>query len=147
MRKLVFVASVVALAASSVNCANSSQAASSLIGPSAVTADAKKPGAGHGDPGSLVLAMVVDANDDGAPNWGDTITFNVTTTAANPNVIVTCSQNGALVYSSFSWMYIKDMPLSSPSWTGGAASCSAVLGYDSSKGFVTLNTLDFNVGA
>ena len=97
-------------------------------------------GGGHGKPGggsttgSLVLVMVTDANGNGSPNWGDTITFNVTSTGANPFVAVTCTQGGTLVYSagagfydSYPWPGARNMPLSSPSWTGGSAACNAIL--------------------
>ena len=35
-----------------------------------------KPGGG-GSTGSLALVLVTDQNGNGAPNWGDTVTFNV----------------------------------------------------------------------
>lgn len=82
--------------------------------------------------------------------WGplaDTITFNVSTTAPNPYVTVTCTQNGVLLYSAsagfypeYLWPGARNMPLSSPSWTGGAANCTA----DLNSGLATLN---FAVGA
>jgi hypothetical protein len=92
--------------------------------------------------------MVSDANGNGSPNWGDTITFNVSTTATTtPYVEVTCSQGGVIVYSawagfydSYPWPGQRLMPLSSPSWTGGAATCTAVLN-------TSLATLGFEVGA
>lgn len=109
---------------------------------------------GHGGGGttggssSLAVVMVTDLNGNGAPNYGDTITFNVTTTATSqPYVEVTCSQNGTVVYSAWAgfydgylWPGQRLMPLSSPSWTGGAASCKATLN-------TSLATLSFNVGA
>jgi hypothetical protein len=40
------------------------------------------------------------------------------------------------------------MKLSSPAWTGGAAKCTASLGYYNNKGaFVTLTSLGFHVEA
>ncbi len=106
-------------------------------------------GGGHkGGKGSssLALAMVADQNGDGLPNWGDTITFDVSTTQTDyPYVEVTCSQNGTVVYSawagfydSYPWPGSQLMPLYSPSWTGGAADCTAVLDPD-------LATLNFHV--
>ena len=89
---------------------------------------------GSGGTGSLAVVMVADANHDGAPNYGDTITFNVTSSTSEPYVNATCTQNGTLVwsasagfYASFPWPGAQDMPLSSPSWTGGAADCVAVI--------------------
>ena len=99
-----------------------------------------KPGGGGGKPGgggstgSLTLVMVSDQNGNGSPNWNDTITFNVSTTAANPYVTVTCTQNRVVVYTAsagfypdYLWPGARNMPLSSPAWTGGAASCTADL--------------------
>jgi hypothetical protein len=113
---------------------------------------AGKPSGGHkgggGGSSSLTLKMVADENGNGLPNWNDTITFNVSTTATTqPYVEVTCSQNGAVVYSawagfysSYPWPGSQLMPLYSPSWTGGAADCTAVLDPN-------LATLTFHVGA
>ena len=97
---------------------------------------------------SLALVMVNDVNGDGSANWGDTITFDVSTTETDyPYVSVRCYQDGSLVYSAdagfydgYMWPGAQLMPLTSPSWTGGAADCSAVLND-------TLATLDFQAGA
>jgi hypothetical protein len=104
-----------------------------------------KGGGSTGGTSSLSVVMVTDVNGDAAPNWGDTITFKVTTTATYPYVSVTCSQGGTLVYSasagfyaSYPWPGARNMPLSSPSWTGGAADCTAVLN-------TSLATLKFHV--
>jgi hypothetical protein len=105
-----------------------------------------KPGGGSGS-SSLMWAMVSDANGNGSPNWGDTITFTVSTSVANPYVTLTCNQNGALVYSAsagfypeYLWPGARNMPLSSPSWMSGAASCTA----DLNNGAATLR---FDVAA
>jgi hypothetical protein len=109
-------------------------------------------GGHHGGGGStsstVALVMVTDQNGNGLPNWNDTITFNISTTAtANPYLSVRCYQGGTLVYSAdagfyagYLWPGAQIMPLYSPSWTGGAASCTAVLNNG-------LATLSFNVGA
>ncbi len=108
-------------------------------------------GGGHkggGGTSALTLKMVTDQNGNGLPDWNDTITFDVSTTATTqPYVEVTCSQNGAVVYSawagfysSYPWPGSQLMPLYSPSWTGGAADCTAVLDPN-------LATLSFHVGA
>ena len=93
-----------------------------------------KHGGGGSTGGTLTLLMVSDGNGNGAPNWGDTITFNVTSSSAYPTVDVLCYQSGTLVYSagagfypSYPWPGARNMPLSSPSWTGGAADCTAAL--------------------
>lgn len=93
-----------------------------------------KPGGSGSTSGSLALVMVTDNNGNGAPNWGDTITFTVTSTSEYPTVDVLCYQGSTLVYSasagfyaSYPWPGARNMPLSSPSWTSGAADCKASL--------------------
>jgi hypothetical protein len=83
-------------------------------------------------------------------NYGDTITFDVSTTQTQyPAVSVKCYQNGTLVfgasagfYPTYTWPWAQVMTLSSSAWTGGAASCTAVL-----SGASTLATLNFPVNA
>ena len=41
-----------------------------------------KPGSSTSSTSTLSLKMVYDRNADGAPNWNDQVTFNVSTTAA-----------------------------------------------------------------
>jgi hypothetical protein len=120
--------------------------------PSALAA--KRGGAGQGGSGSssLSLAMVKDLNGNGLPNWGDTVTFDVSTTASYPEVLLECSQNAALVFSQRagffpSYMWSKDFTLQSSSWTGGAADCTAWLYYSAKGTFRTLATLPFHVEA
>jgi hypothetical protein len=103
--------------------------------------------------GSLSVAMVADTNQNGLPNWGDTIRFNVSTNATTePHVNLTCSQNGVVVYgaatgyyASYPWPWTQNMTLSSQSWTGGAADCTAVLSAYSGTSSTTLATLSFHV--
>jgi hypothetical protein len=104
-----------------------------------------KPGGG-GTTGGLTVVMVADANGNGAPNWNDTITFSVTSGVTDPYVSVRCSQNGTVVYAAdagfypgYPWPGAQNMPLYSPSWTGGAASCTTTLNGSPS--------LSFSVGA
>ena len=105
---------------------------------------------GGGGGGSLAVVMLTDANGDGLPSWGDTLTFKVSTTATDrPFVQLDCFQNGSRVYafqagffSGYPWS--TSYSLSSQSWTGGAADCKASLIYTRSSGRVTtLTTLSF----
>jgi hypothetical protein len=88
-------------------------------------------------------------------HWGDTVTFNVSTTATTqPSVIVDCTQNGALVYRHYGFFYGDPSPsqnfvLQSPVWTSGAADCTATLYYiDPNLGVeLDLSTLPFHVDA
>ena len=84
---------------------------------------------------SIQKPLVYDTNGDGVPNWGDTITFNISQTATTePYVDLTCSQNGVVVYgatagffASYPWPWTQNMKLGSQMWAGGNASCAAVL--------------------
>jgi len=112
-------------------------------------------GGGTTGGGSLALVLVYDANGNGAANWADSITYTVSTTAtAYPYVSTQCTQNGALVLSSsagffpsYPWPDSQVVPLTSPVWTGGAASCTAKLYSMDSGSQVILSTLSFSVGA
>jgi hypothetical protein len=118
--------------------------------------DAKHGGtAGGGTSGSSSLSLVLLNSTDGLPHWGQNVTFNVSTTATNePYVSLECWQNGTVVYGAsagffpgYPWPGSQIFPLSSPSWTGGGASCAAKLYYVSGKRTITLNTLNFQVYA
>jgi len=123
-------------------------AGSALAAPGGKGGGKGKPGGGNNGSSSLTLVMVVDQNGNGSPNWNDTITFDVQTNqTSTPYVEVTCYQNGTLVYSAWAgfypdypWPESQRMTLRSPSWTGGAADCKAVLN-------TNLATLNFHVAA
>jgi hypothetical protein len=108
-----------------------------------------------GGTGSLTLVMVSDRNANGLPNWGDTIRFNVSTAATSePHVNLKCSQGGVVVYgastgyyASYPWPWTQNMTLSSTSWSGGAAACTATLQSYSGTSVATLGTLSFSVAA
>jgi len=166
MKRFVILASVVVLAAASANCSSSPDR--NVLGPSAVSGSeaASASGKGGGKPGgggstgggggSLSVVMYADNNSNGQPNWGDTVTFNVSTTAtAVPYVDLACSQNNAVVasasagfFDSYPWPSSRLMTLSSRTWTGGAADCTANLGYYNTKGaFVVVASVAFHVDA
>jgi len=169
MHRLVILASVVALAASSVNCsrdrANQSSdifSSPSILAPSTTHAAAthvategqgarKKPGGGSS---RLTLVMYADINGNGLPDWGDTVTFNVSTTeTTEPHVDLTCSQNGVIVYGattgyfeSYLWPWTQLMTLSSTAWQGGAAECTAELYYFSGTQTPIIASISFTAG-
>jgi hypothetical protein len=106
-----------------------------LVGSIAPSAMGQGKGKGKNAPTAPVLAVVLtnDVNGDGLPNWGDSVTFNVTTTQNWNQVTLTCSQNGVGVYGAV-WPFTPDVTLSSTAWQGGAADCTAVLiSYDGKK--------------
>ena len=111
-----------------------------------------KPGGGGGGhhgtstTSTLRVVMVEDANGNGSPNWNDTITYNVTSTSSSPFVSTRCYQGGSVVfaadagfYADYPWPGARNMPLYSPSWTGGSADCKAYVN--------DVLTLTFQVGA
>ena len=109
---------------------------------------------GGGSTAGLKLVMVTDNNGDGLPNWGDTVTFNVSTTAAYPMVELDCWQGSNQVdsqkvgfYPGYPWS--RNFPLSHwYYWPSGGASCTATLYYQGRKGTnITLATLPVQVGA
>jgi hypothetical protein len=114
-----------------------------------------KPTGGGGGSNSLSLVLSTDQNGNGQPNWGDTITYNVSTTATSgPQVSTACYQNGVLVlhadaafYAGNPFAYMDWLQLTSGMWTGGAADCTARMYYASHKGTATLATLNFHVDA
>ena len=173
MRKFVTVASIIMLAVSAASCENSPQGSNatgsilpvdSLSGPSTLEARSGAGGGGKGGGkggggttsggGTLELRMVTDVKGDGGPNWGDTVTFNVSTTATSePTVELVCSQNGVTVYGatsgfydSYPWPWTKNMKLSSGEWLAGAAECSAKLFPLGARSNV-LATVTFTAGA
>jgi hypothetical protein len=85
------------------------------------------------------------------PSFGDTITFNVSTTqTGNPFVNLTCYQNRVLVANDWAafWPDNKTFVLSSPAWTSGAADCTAnLVGYVSSTRYKVLASTSFHVDA
>jgi hypothetical protein len=107
-----------------------------------------KPGGGGSTGGSISVVLVSDVNHDGAPNYGDVITYDVTKAGvAYPYITTTCVQNGVNVLTAFAgyypeymWQGARTFTLSSDVWGPGSATCTAVLSN-------TTVQLVFNVGA
>ena len=151
INRFTVVASLVGLIASSAACARQETSDSaSPVAPSSTEArgggGGKPSGGGTTGGGTITLRMVADNNGDGKPNWNDTVTFDVTTSATeSPYVNLGCYQNNILVasassgfFANYPWPWTQFMTLSSRTWTGGAADCRADLGYNNSKGGFTV---------
>jgi hypothetical protein len=98
--------------------------------------------------------MVTDNNSDGMPNYGDTITFKVTSTAGYPMVRLLCTSGGVTVDDQNvgfypGWVWSQNYQLSH--WyywpSDSAADCTANLYYQGAKGNVNLATMTFHVNA
>ena len=164
MRKFAILASVMILAAGSSNCSSPAGAANDIV-PSGLVAGSAEgattfgtnaaggQGKGKGNtpvigPTSTIdVVMVVDANTDGLPNWGDTITFAASPDPSRAFMDVFCYQGSSAVYTAAGYSFGIDLRLSSNAWTGGAASCNVRV-YTTTDGTktTTVGTLDFNVG-
>jgi hypothetical protein len=132
MRRLTIVASVMVLAASIAPLALGQQGNGKSKG--------NNPGR---DSFGLTLVMQNDVNGNGVPNWGDSVTFNVSTTESWNQVNLTCSQDGVVVYGAV-WPNTPTVTLSSTMWHAGAADCTAVvIAFDSKK---VLASLSFTAG-
>jgi hypothetical protein len=114
-----------------------------------------KPAGGGGSTSSISgPVMVADANGNGLPDYGDTVTFNESTTATSqPYVNLDCYQNGVLVMDSWNGFFdqalnpTRNFGLYSPSWQSGAASCTAWLDMYTKRGTAQLASVSFQVGA
>jgi hypothetical protein len=117
-----------------------------------------KSGGGTGGTGGTInLVMVSDANGDGAPNYGDTVTFAVSTTATTmPWVTVDCYQAGTLVYQASNGIFAISLNQNfilggTTLWQSGAASCTAYLqdwdSYTKHHTVTNLASMTFSVSA
>jgi hypothetical protein len=96
--------------------------------------------------------MITDTGTPGV-SFGDTVTFNVSTTAtAQPYVNLLCSGNG-VGYNSWRGYFAGSLDsnwnfvLGSGGWTSGAADCTAWLGMYTKQGFQRLASTSFHVDA
>jgi hypothetical protein len=98
---------------------------------------AKGGGGGHhgsgGTTGTSSISLVLLNSSDGLAHYDQSVTFNISTTATTqPWVNLKCFQNGALVAEGWNGFFEgslsgRNYTLASPSWTGGAADCTAYL--------------------
>jgi hypothetical protein len=80
---------------------------------------------------STLRLRLLDATDS-VPNWGDEITFDLNTSAAQPFVNLRCYQGQAFVYDSWAGFYDgawfgRTFTLTSSTWQAGDADCTARL--------------------
>ena len=124
-----------------------------VVGPVAGTALARGPRSHVAGVSSLELVPVPVS--DAVQNWGDQITFDVTTNETDyPVVSVLCYQSDTLVYAgsagfypSYPWQYAQTFTLRSNTWTGGPADCAATLKYSDGRRSHELASLHFGVEA
>ena len=112
-------------------------------------------GGGTGGGGGTVTgpAMVTDVGTAGV-SFGDTVTFNVSTTATDrPYVLLNCYQSGTWVSTSnagffAAYPWAPNFTLSSGAWTSGAGDCTAKLYMFTSNGKTqNLTSTTFHVNA
>jgi hypothetical protein len=106
---------------------------------------------GGGSGGVSAPIMVTDVGTAGV-SYGDTVTFTVTTTASQPYVQLKCFQNGTMVAQGWGGYFAgslngQDFVLSSPSWTSGAADCTAYLVVYTSRGSSVIGSTSFHASA
>ena len=95
-----------------------------------------------------IALEILDDDGNSLPDHGETVKVNVSTTATNPFVSLSCYQGSNWVLAAGGLPVNFAMMLSSSSWTGGEAECTATIytTIDGSK-TTTLGTLSFHVGA
>jgi hypothetical protein len=90
-------------------------------------------GGSGGSGGGGTITVVLVNSTDGQAHWGQTVTFDVSTTATDqPWVNLNCYQNGVLVAQGWEGFFAGSLDdqmfgLYSPQWTGGEADCTANL--------------------
>jgi hypothetical protein len=136
LSKIAFaLAAVAALVFAGAGLAAKPSGSSSITGPYLVTTS-------NGSP--------VAAASTTTPQFGDTITFDVSTTqTGNPFVNLVCSGDG-VAYDSWAafWPTNENFILSSGGWTSGAADCTAKLVmYVNSNKYKVLASTSFHVDA
>jgi|tagenome__1003787_1003787.scaffolds.fasta_scaffold20002726_1 hypothetical protein len=126
------------------------------VAPSALAGKGKPGGGGTTGSSTITLApVVVDVNGNGAPNWGDLVTFNVSTTdTTQPFVNLQCFQNGVLVANGWNGFFAgalnttRNFGLNSGVWQSGAADCTAYVDKSTSRGgWQQLASTSFHVDA
>jgi hypothetical protein len=103
------------------------------LAPAALAGKGAGGGKHGGGAGTGTISLVLLDSTDGLAHFGQHVTFNISTSSTNqPWVHLQCYQNGAMVAEGWDGYFDgslsgRDFTLSSPSWTGGAADCTATL--------------------
>ena len=128
-----------------------------VVGLIAGTAFAGRGGTGKpsGGGGTISLSpLAYDANGDSLPNYGDRVTFTLSTTATTkPWVELDCYKGGALVYQDRRGFFDGSLTGevfnlgTSGAWQSGAADCTAWLVKYTTKGWSKLASTSFHVDA
>jgi hypothetical protein len=113
-----------------------------------------KPGGGGGG-GTIDLVLLNSA--DGVANYGEQVTFRVSTSATSyPYVTLKCTQGGSLVYQASKGIFPTSLGQNftlgpTPSWQGGEADCTATLedwdSYSKNGSITPLASMSFHVYA
>lgn len=124
-----------------------------VLGPSATAGKPGsyvRPGGAAGGPGTGIISLVPPRSADTLVHHGQTVTFDAPTAATDqPWVNVKCWQGKTLVADDWNGFFPtartgRDFALSSPSWAGGDADCTAYL---TTPGWVVLASTSFHVYA
>jgi hypothetical protein len=98
--------------------------------------------------GTATISLVLLNSTDGLAHYGQTVTFNVSTTATDqPWVNVKCYQGRTLVAEGWNGYFDgsltgRNFGLASPQWTSGAADCTA---YVTTPQWAVLGSTSFHV--
>jgi len=113
-----------------------------------------KPAGGSTSGSSISQPVMVTDLGTAGLSAGDTVTFNVSTTATTtPWVNVQCSQNGVVVYNGWKAFWVGSLDptwnfiLSSAAWKSGAADCVATVDNNTRQGMKQLASTSFQVDA
>jgi len=158
MRRSTIAALVLAAAAGSSQCSDSSAPVGVLPSPNPSGARFSNSGSVQGDgtatsgPVSsisrLAVTIATDNNGDGRPNRGDSVTFAISTTQTWSQVSVVCSQNGDVVLRAVRTpKESAPIALASETWSAGPADCVATLEQINDTRVLTLATAAFSAGS
>lgn len=111
-----------------------------------------KPGGGGG-----TIDLVLLNSTDGVPNYGEKVTFNVSTSATSyPWVTLKCTQGDSLVYQASKGIFPTSLGQEftlgpTGNWRGGEADCTATLenwdSYSKNGRITPLGSMTFHVYA